>query len=1070
MHFTALTVIVSPMARFPLFVMVLAMLQQAIADPVISEFLAKNDGVLKDNNGEYSDWIEIYNPDQDEVNLKGYYLTDSKKNLTQWQFPSVSLPAGGFVIVYASDTEPEPIEEVDPLEAKKEILREFDVSDRFINRLTEEEMDRVIIRLREVRANAERAAKERRVRLPRRRVPKVYYHANFKLTGDGEYLALVKPDGKTICHDFAPKYPEQVDNVSYGLIKGGTPNNKLDLEQMGRLLEATPGMPNSTKLLGIVRPVRFDQTHGYFQKPFALTLSSGTADAEIRYTTNGSAPTQENGQIFDQPLPIASTTVLRAAAFKTGHKPTAVVTQTYLFLDDVIHQPEEEAPPGWPQYRRYEQEVNRQELDYGMDPEVVGGLHTKDEVKEALMALPVMSVVADIDDLFGERQGIYVNAQRRGRAWERPSSLELIHPDGSKGFQIDGGIRARGGFSRQGRNPKHCLRFIFRKEYGAGKLKYPLFEDEGVEEFDHIDLRSSMNYAWAFDGNPSNTMLRDVFSRDLQGDMGQPHTRSRFYHLYLNGHYWGVYMTQERSEASFAAHYMGGDEEDYDVVKTRGQVVDGNRDSYNRIYRAVVDGFDDDTYFRLQGMNPDGTRNPEYERLVDVENLIDYMIITIYTGDKDGPGGTFMIGNNYWAIYNRESPDGYKFFEHDSEHSLDLGAYDMSGYPRGTPRQNEFNPHWLHIALSENKHYARAFSDRVEKHFFDNGVLTLENNLARLDKRAQTIDKAIIAHSARWGDAQRRDNPLTRKHWLSAVENIKEWMETRQSAVLEQFHDAGIYDGIPAPKLNRAQGVIAASSKIFVMEGQGQVYLTTDGTDPRGSDDEPSASARLTKIPKAIRTSVLRSPAKASYLIPENGRLGSTWITPDFDDSSWQSGSSEIGYEARPNANPDYGDVFGTNLREIMHDITDTAYIRIPFQVDDPASFTFDEFHLKMKYDDGFIAYLNGKPIAADNAPNNPQWDSSAVTDHSDDQALEFVVFQLTAAKDLLVNGRNVLAIHGLDGERSSDFLIVPELEGVQLTGAEPIALTKPETIVRARALHRGKWSPPLTATFQIRN
>ena len=62
-------------------------------------------------------------------------------------------------------------------------------------------------------------------------------------------------------------------------------------------------------------------------------------------------------------------------------------------------------------------------------------------------------------------------------------------------------------------------------------------------------------------------MTREVFSRDSQGDMSQPYTRSRYYHLYLNGMYWGLFQTQERAEARFAAEYLGGNDEDYDVVK-----------------------------------------------------------------------------------------------------------------------------------------------------------------------------------------------------------------------------------------------------------------------------------------------------------------------------------------------------------------------------------------------------------------------------------------------------------------------------------------------------------------------
>src|SRR5690606_32151805 len=144
-------------------------------------------------------------------------------------------------------------------------------------------------------------------------------------------------------------------------------------------------------------------------------------------------------------------------------------------------------------------------------------------------------------------------ADNHGVAWERPISLELIQTDGSADFQINAGLRIRGGFSRTASNPKHAFRVFFRDEYGEGKLDFPLFGEEGVDEFDSFDLRTTQNYSWSFQGSGQHAFVRDVFSRDLQREMGQPYTRSRFYHLYINGQYWGLYQTQERSEADYAA-------------------------------------------------------------------------------------------------------------------------------------------------------------------------------------------------------------------------------------------------------------------------------------------------------------------------------------------------------------------------------------------------------------------------------------------------------------------------------------------------------------------------------------
>eukprot|EP01035_Chromulina_nebulosa_P013397 gene13397-17797_t len=62
------------------------------AEPVITEFMASNTLTLKDEDGAYSDWIEIYNPDAAPLNLAGWFLTDSASAKTKWQFPSVTLP------------------------------------------------------------------------------------------------------------------------------------------------------------------------------------------------------------------------------------------------------------------------------------------------------------------------------------------------------------------------------------------------------------------------------------------------------------------------------------------------------------------------------------------------------------------------------------------------------------------------------------------------------------------------------------------------------------------------------------------------------------------------------------------------------------------------------------------------------------------------------------------------------------------------------------------------------------------------------------------------------------------
>ena len=463
----------------------------------------------------------------------------------------------------------------------------------------------------------------------------------------------------------------------------------------------------------------------------------------IYYTIDGSTPyladrlkSGTTAVFYTEPIRITKTTCLRATAIKTGWYPSPTETSTYLFVTDVITQSPTGAKPGpaWPSSG-----VNGQTIDYGMDPDVVNDARYKNLMDDALLAIPSVSLVTDLANLFDSQTGIYVNARSQGQAWERPVSAELIYPDGTEGFQIDAGLRIRGGYSRSSGNPKHALRLFFGPEYGDATLKYPLFGTEGVDEFECVDLRTSQNYSWSYEGGNSDshdTFVREVFSRDTQRDMGQPYTRSRYYHLYLDGQYWGLFQTQERSESSYAASYFGGDKDDYDVVKSRAgnggydiEATDGTLDNWRLLWNAAGSGFGNDaTYYRVQGLNPDGTRNPSYPKLLDVDNLIDYMLCTYYVGDPDGPVSAWArVANNFYAIYNRVNPDGFKFFRHDAEHSLydlqESRLFAATTVAVGSSF-NQSNPLWMHTHLMAHPEYRMRFADRVYKHFFNDGVLT----------------------------------------------------------------------------------------------------------------------------------------------------------------------------------------------------------------------------------------------------------------------------------------------------------------------------------------------------------
>src|SRR6185503_15773299 len=117
---------------------------------------------------------------------------------------------------------------------------------------------------------------------------------------------------------------------------------------------------------------------------------------------------------------------------------------------------------------------------------------------------------------------------------------------------------------------------------------------------------------------------------------------------------------------------------------------------------------------------------------------------------------------------------------------------------------------------------------------------------------------------------------------------------------------------------------------------------------------------------------------------------------------------------------------FRSNLDPTGHHGKGSAYLRIPFVVSDPAAIEF--LTLRLKYDDGFVAWLNGQVVARANAPMVIAWNSSATATRSDAAASAFEEFNLASARGLLRAGTNVLAIQGLNvNAGDSDFLILPE-------------------------------------------
>lgn len=635
----------------------------------------------------------------------------------------------------------------------------------------------------------------------------------------------------------------------------------------GRFLPvATPGEPNAGGVLGFVNAPTLSVGHGFFTNQFEVQLRGTTPGALLSYTTNGSLPGPTNGVVIVPAAPdglaaatvtVRTTTALRVASFAPEFQPSPAVAQTYVFAADVARQPVRPAglPATW---------ADGAAADYQVDPDVVTRTLPGYGFTEALRALPTLSLVADPRDLWDRSAGIYANSTVRGDAWERPASAELLTTNGA-GFQINCGMHIHGNVSRQNDfTAKHSFRLVFRRDYGPTDLEYPLF-GPGGQRFDELVLKGLSTDTWpCVEWGPNGegfvrwyrkdaTYIRDQWVRDAFNDMGQTGCRGRFVHLFLNGLYWGVYNLTEHPSASFQAANYGGDKDDYDVFKDFAELDNGTRDAWNAMMTTLASGLGTETaYQRVEGRNADGSRNPALPWHLNVDNLIDYMILHIAIGADDWPN------HNWWAARRRgDAGEGFRFFPWDQEISISsLQRTRTSWGPLYEEVDAPETPAFPYARLRSNANFRLRFADRVQRHFFHGGALTPAANEARWQARVDELDRAIVAESARWGDA-RRSEPYRREvEWLAANRWMREqfWPQNHQIA-LNRFKRAGLYPSLAAPALTRAGGVIQPGFELTITApGGGAIHYTLDGSDPRrptggvapGARSDPASPGRIT--------------------------------------------------------------------------------------------------------------------------------------------------------------------------------------------------------------------------------
>ena len=716
------------------------------SDLIINEFMAANGSGLTDEDGDYSDWIEIYNQSDSAVNLSGWALTDDVGQPQKWPFPDMNLGSQEYLVVFASGKNRTSVEAGTPL------------------------------------------------------------HTNFKLSRSGDYLALHNILERRFMDVISPQFPEQFRDVSYGRFGENL--------AFGYLPTPSPGRPNDETFAqaGAVSPITFSVERGFYEKPFTVELTTDTPQATIRFTTDGSEPTPSSGTIYTEPIPVQTTTLLRAAAFKPDFVPSAVNTQSYLFLNDVLTQ-----FPMWtsalsdlPSATR----VIRTATAFDLGSQTID----KSVVREGLTSIPTVSLVTDNQS----QAFLYAQPETTAKASERPVSIELIYPEHNQtGTQVNAGIRPYGEVATS--TPKQSFRLYFRGKYGSTSFDYRLFPDSAVETFDTLILQASGDNNQAGDA----AYIRNEWLRASQLEMSGLGSHGMFVNLYLNGRYLGLYNLMERPDGDFMSSYMGGENEDWVVANQAGVLNDDagyQTDELNYLFTTLA----------LASSTNTDLVQPDYladtyaaaAAYLDPDQLADYILLSWYAETLGWPESSW-----YAAIRLQDLPGRGKLLIGEELQLPSTQGSQAVTEPLG-------NVHLAHLdKLIEDPDFKVQFADRLYKHLLNDGVLTDVNAQARWQGLNDTVEQASVAASARWKTTDDRTSML-QNDGLTPVDEMPTQMMGNASRLVAQAREAGYYPDFDPPIFNQSGGVVEAGFALEMTLSADTcpdciIYYTTDGSDPR---------------------------------------------------------------------------------------------------------------------------------------------------------------------------------------------------------------------------------------------
>ncbi len=580
---------------------------------VINEVQSSNSSTISDEDGDFEDWIELYNAGSDTVWLHGYGLSDDAAQLWRWVFPEgVHVAPNDFLLVWASGKD--------------------------------------------------------------RRVPDQPLHTNFSIRSEGEEVLLSSftiPDGghSPIIDKLDPT-PIPTD-YSFGRYPDGSENRQL----FASPTPGTPNQESSYQ--GVAETPVFSRKPGFYTDAFDLIIHAGHPDAVLHYTLDGSVPTTDSPvfetriaidrrdhepnvlsnirtgpQFWVPPAePVFKGHVVRAIAVQEGMRQSETATGTWF-----VH------PEGQNRYSFPVISINADPEHFfsdetgimvpgdTYDPEnfvYSGNYNQRGEEWERPANLTFFDNQADpfVHHRSQDRHlpaGMHSN---RAITLDHPDHPD--HPD--HGFSQNVGIRIHGGSTR--RYPQKSLRIYARSIYDwQSDITWPLFPGlskagtgEPLETWKRLILRSSGN-DWF------HTMFKDAMIQSLYADRRVDYQAYRPAVVFINGEYWGIHNIRERLDGWYLQTHYDIHRDDVVILDFNAIVSHGHL-SDREHYLQMRD------FSRDQDLS-DSTNFSFMESWMDMDNYLAYKTFLVYTANTDWPHNNIRYWRKRTDDYVRDAPCG----------------------------------------------------------------------------------------------------------------------------------------------------------------------------------------------------------------------------------------------------------------------------------------------------------------------------------------------------------------------------------------------------------------------------